>query len=102
MGHNNTLDIARLNSKKICCLFQIVFYFLSCFTSGFMGIHCEVNINECLSMPCENNSTCEDITAGYVCYCTPGWQGQNCQDNIDDCASEPCLNGADCMDLHNG
>ena len=68
---------------------------------GFTGQQCEVNVNECLSFPCHNNATCEDIVGGYVCHCMTGWTGENCRVNIDDCVGNPCQNEGACVDLVN-
>ena len=68
---------------------------------GFTGENCEVNVNECLSFPCENNGTCEDRIDGYICHCMSGWTGHTCTVNINDCASDSCLNGAICIDKVN-
>jgi len=73
-----------------------------CVILGYTGAQCEVNVNECLSQPCQNNGTCEDVVVGYTCHCASGWQGEDCHESIDDCKSSPCLNGATCIDLHEG
>ena len=44
--------------------------------SGWSGTHCESNIDECLSNPCQNNATCNDKTNGFECVCTPGFEGK--------------------------
>lgn len=52
----------------------------------------------CLSQPCLNHATCEDLFNLFECSCAPGWQGRHCQEDVDECASSPCLRGA-CHDL---
>ena len=37
--------------------------------SGFVGLHCETELDECLPGPCENNGTCIDQVDGYSCIC---------------------------------
>ena len=37
--------------------------------SGFVGLHCETELDECLPGPCENNATCIDQVDGYSCVC---------------------------------
>ncbi|XP_070564497.1 uncharacterized protein [Ptychodera flava] len=37
--------------------------------SGFEGVYCEVNINECESNPCAENFTCVDQVDHYMCHC---------------------------------
>ncbi|XP_076085326.1 uncharacterized protein LOC143056125 [Mytilus galloprovincialis] len=37
--------------------------------SGWTGIHCEENINECMSFPCHNPFVCYDYVNHYECEC---------------------------------
>ena len=78
------------------CIFAIHVF------SGFTGRLCEVNINECISEPCLNSGTCEDLINGYQCYCIDGFAGVSCDLQIDECLSNPCLNNATCIDQING
>ena len=64
--------------------------------------HCEKNINECASEPCQNGATCQDGIDGYECDCAAGYEGVHCQTDTDECASDPCHNGATCNDEING
>ena len=59
---------------------------------GYEGAYCQVNINECYSLPCENHAVCIDLINRYACECAPGYAGPTCHENIDECKSEPCLN----------
>ena len=36
------------------------------------------DIDDCASNPCENNETCIDLVANYICNCTQGYTGKNC------------------------
>ena len=38
-----------------------------------------LDINECLSSPCQNNGTCQNRKNQYRCVCKPGFKGRNCQ-----------------------
>lgn len=64
--------------------------------SGFTGLRCESNINECARNPCANGSTCIDRINDYTCTCPPGYTGRHCDRPTDHCASQPCLNGGTC------
>ena len=61
-----------------------------------------MDINECVSSPCQNNGSCVDLVGGYMCECAPGHEGDLCRENIDECTSQPCHNGATCEDGVNG
>lgn len=39
---------------------------------GYAGPRCEIDINECLSMPCLNDATCLDRIGEFTCICMPG------------------------------
>ena len=49
---------------------------------GWTGRHCDENVDECETNPCENNSTCSDLVPGYNCSCAAGWSGARCQVDI--------------------
>ena len=40
---------------------------------------CVVDISECESDPCENDSGCIDLEDGYECECGSGFTGPTCQ-----------------------
>lgn len=37
------------------------------------------DVDECLSIPCQNNATCTDMIDGYNCTCTSGFKGESCE-----------------------
>lgn len=38
----------------------------------------------CLSSPCSNGGTCEEIDNGYRCQCPEGFEGVHCDDESQD------------------
>eukprot|EP01043_Picozoa_sp_COSAG02_P089656 COSAG02_NODE_26606_length_629_cov_1.075472_1_plen_209_part_11 len=62
------------------------------------GGNCDVDINECLSGPCEHGGVCTEQPNAYNCSCVAGYGGENCAVDVDECASEPCANGAVCLE----
>lgn len=52
---------------------------------GYVGEHCETDVNDCQSSPCLNGGECTDLVNNYSCECKPGWEGKNCEQNVDDC-----------------
>uniref|UniRef100_A0A3Q4HHJ3 Cubilin (intrinsic factor-cobalamin receptor) n=1 Tax=Neolamprologus brichardi TaxID=32507 RepID=A0A3Q4HHJ3_NEOBR len=53
-------------------------YICNC-NSGWEGVNCDQNINECSSNPCQNGGTCTDGVNGFTCTCTTQWTGAFCQ-----------------------
>lgn len=73
---------------------------VSCFSAGFSGSTCEIDINECASNPC-HYGVCKDGVASFTCACRPGYAGRLCEININECLSQPCRNGGTCLDREN-
>lgn len=70
---------------------------------GYTGTYCQIDINECLSQPCSNNSTCVDGINRYECRCPAGYTGHACEIDINECDSSPCSSpGGTCVDLVDG
>ena len=40
-----------------------------------LDTHCETDIDECASDPCQNDATCNDAVNMYTCTCDSGWTG---------------------------
>lgn len=75
-------------------------YTCDCTGTGFEGVNCTDNIDDCPGHLCENEATCVDGVNAYTCDCStaPGWTGATCSDSIDDCPGHGCLNGGTCFD----
>ena len=57
------------------------------------------NINECASVPCQNEgASCIDQRLNYVCECGGGFSGANCAEDINECGSRPCANEGNCTE----
>ena len=41
-----------------------------------LGKQCEINVDECVSNPCQNDGTCIDDVNGYYCECITGFSGK--------------------------
>lgn len=39
---------------------------------GFAGPKCEVDIDECVGQPCENNKICKQLDGSFECLCPEG------------------------------
>ena len=81
-------------------------YACECAT-GFTGQYCEAEL-ACNSIPCMNNSTCNDLTTvgaenfitgtDFTCACSGAeWTGDLCETYLP-CVLEPCQNAGSCID----
>ncbi len=55
-----------------CCNCVSCSYECDCSDTGFEGDHCEIDIPECASDPCQHGATCLEGVKGYTCLCWPG------------------------------
>lgn len=68
---------------------------------GFVGAHCEVEVNNCLPNICENGGTCTNGVNTFACTCPEGFTGLNCQASVRMCDTSPCANGGTCVNTAN-
>ncbi|MEO1332861.1 MAG: FG-GAP-like repeat-containing protein [Myxococcota bacterium] len=77
----------------------------NCADTGFDGVTCEEDIDECLGAPCLNGGTCSNTEGGFDCVCVAGFIGDECETDArggcpDSPTSDdnPCENGGVCDD----
>lgn len=94
-------ECKELNAKEICgngiCVNTPGSYQCYC-KPGYTGQNCNMDVDECLPVPCKNGATCIDKINDYECHCAPGFEGKSCTTDIDECASNPCSKGSTCVD----
>jgi hypothetical protein len=45
---------------------------------GWSGPNCNIDVDECLSSPCENGGTCAQGLGVFECTCVEGYEGAAC------------------------
>ena len=68
---------------------RLAYYECNC-NSGYTGDYCQINIDECENIECQNGGMCQDLINAFECQCQNGYNGTICEYNIDDCYNEPC------------
>ncbi|XP_062467113.1 sushi, nidogen and EGF-like domain-containing protein 1 isoform X4 [Pezoporus occidentalis] len=71
-------------------------YTCSCL-AGFTGKRCHVDVDECLSNPCQNGATCVNGAGNFSCMCPLGFRGANCETEELPCESKVCHNSGTCQ-----
>uniref|UniRef100_G1MWY9 Uncharacterized protein n=1 Tax=Meleagris gallopavo TaxID=9103 RepID=G1MWY9_MELGA len=71
-------------------------YTCSCL-AGFTGKRCHVDVDECLSHPCQNGATCVNSVNSFSCQCPPGFRGASCEIEESPCETKVCQNGGTCQ-----
>ncbi|XP_033127144.1 protocadherin Fat 4-like [Anneissia japonica] len=83
--------VARNTSRVFECACAIEFH----------GTLCELEVDQCESVVCQNGGTCVDGSGSFSCQCLSGFSGDLCEINNDDCNGNLCTNGGTCIDLVN-
>jgi hypothetical protein len=63
---------------------------------GYTGRYCDVNIDDCVDVVCQNGGSCMDEVNNFTCLCLPGYEGRHCQVQPNPCFPSPCLFGGQC------
>ena len=51
--------------------------------SGFTGKSCDINIDDCVNVTCQNGGRCQDLLNDFNCKCPVTHIGQYCQKGTD-------------------
>ena len=91
-GCVNIDDCINEDEESVClnsgtCQDHLEAFTCECAT-GFQGLTCEQNIDDCMSSPCGEFGTCTDANNAYTCECGIDWYGDRCEqtDLTMDCA----------------
>ncbi|XP_038271542.1 sushi, nidogen and EGF-like domain-containing protein 1 isoform X2 [Dermochelys coriacea] len=102
-GCNNTTSVCLtlrpcLNGGKCIedCITGNPSYSCSCL-AGFTGKRCHLDLDECLSHPCQNSATCINGINSFSCQCPPGFKGAMCETVESPCEMKECQNGGQCQ-----
>ena len=49
------------------------------FFTGFSGVTCQTDVNECLNQAICGSGTCYNTPGSFTCQCPTGFEGNQCQ-----------------------
>ncbi|KNC77787.1 hypothetical protein SARC_09761 [Sphaeroforma arctica JP610] len=100
----DTNDCASNPCTRGTCTDQLGGYVCDCTNTGYTGLNCQENIDDCATNPCGVGGKCTDGVNAYSCSCAAGYSASanksTCIDT-DDCANNPC-NAGTCTDQLGG
>lgn len=74
-------------------------YLYSCLCDeGYIGSHCETQVNICWSRPCLNGGTCSYLNESLSCDCSKNFTGEFCEFTKEICDENTCKNDGACTD----
>lgn len=63
----------------------------SCFSvSRYQGKHCDLEVDDCVSDPCMNESLCINEIGRDTHVCSQEYSGVNYELEVNECGSQPC------------
>ncbi|KAM4722871.1 protein crumbs homolog 1 [Rhinophrynus dorsalis] len=95
----------RMADRSIDGVYQETAGYICNCGKGLTGVHCEKDINECESNPCQNGGTCENLHGSYSCHCKSSvvdvtgyyYGGRDCEVLLVGCEGYTCQNGGSCI-----
>lgn len=60
---------------------------------GFMGVFCEINIDDCVSSLCFFEGICKDEIDDFFCVCEGNFIGKCCEKYLGMCVNNLCVYG---------
>ena len=58
---------------------RIFIYFFFVVRAFNLNLSNSVDVDECITRPCFNGGTCQNLFGSYSCTCKPGFTGKRCE-----------------------
>ena len=98
---NNSLSfgpIKSFSSQQITFISPQIQHSFHCICApGSAGKICDINIDDCLGVICQNGAKCVDLLQDFYCECPVGVTGKFCENSVDNCVTNPCNNFGECV-----
>ena len=65
---------------------------------GSAGKNCDINIDDCANIYCQNGGNCIDLLQDFYCECPEGVLGKFCENTVDHCTTDSCQNAGKCVE----